>query len=148
MEETKDATRNENRISRVIWISIFFLGLLQTLGRVTFFAAFTGAMINLVPSMTFILAILFRMEKLDIAKMSSQAQIGGTAVAFGGATIMTLYKGIITVVSFHNHHHAHHQLPKSEVLPGKDYLKGSLILVVHCLPHCSICHLTVNWANI
>jgi hypothetical protein len=33
------------------------------------------------------------MEKLEISRLGSQAKILGTIVAFGGATLMTLYRG-------------------------------------------------------
>ncbi|KAF2322516.1 hypothetical protein GH714_017404 [Hevea brasiliensis] len=41
-------------------------------------------------------------DKLEIAKLISRAKIGGTRVAFGGATVMTLYKGI-TLISLHGY---------------------------------------------
>lgn len=52
-----------------------------------------AALGNLMPGFTFLLAIIFRMEKLDIRKASSQAKSVGTIVAIIGASIMTLYKG-------------------------------------------------------
>ncbi|MCE0481579.1 hypothetical protein HAX54_039439 [Datura stramonium] len=52
-----------------------------------------AALGNLMPGFTFLLAIIFRMEKLDIRKASSQAKSVGTIVAIVGASIMTLYKG-------------------------------------------------------
>ncbi|KAH9608205.1 hypothetical protein KSS87_014420 [Heliosperma pusillum] len=48
---------------------------------------------NLIPVFTFILAVLLRMEKLDIRNHSSQAKCLGTIVAIIGATVVTLYKG-------------------------------------------------------
>ncbi|CAN4082480.1 unnamed protein product [Withania somnifera] len=52
-----------------------------------------AALGNLMPGFTFLLAIIFRMEKLAIRKASSQAKSVGTIVAIIGASIMTLYKG-------------------------------------------------------
>ncbi|XP_065868491.1 WAT1-related protein At5g07050-like isoform X2 [Euphorbia lathyris] len=108
--------KNESKISGAICLNIFILGVLRTLGRVTWFAGleytsatFSASITNLIPSMTFILAVIFRMEKLEIGKLSSRAKIGGTIIAFGGATLMTLYKGK-SVISFHKAlHHSHHQ---------------------------------------
>jgi hypothetical protein len=40
------------------------------------------------------------MEKLEISRRGSQAKILGTVVAFAGATLMTLYRGI-AVISLH-----------------------------------------------
>nr|XP_023905917.1 WAT1-related protein At5g07050-like isoform X2 [Quercus suber] len=78
---------------------------------------------------TAFLAFLFeRMEKLQISKRSSQAKILGTIVAFAGATLMTLYKGI-ALISLHNHH-SHQSLHSSKVFLDKDSIKGSLMLGV------------------
>ncbi|KAM7509101.1 hypothetical protein LguiA_019554 [Lonicera macranthoides] len=52
-----------------------------------------SAMSNLTPACTFVLAILFRMEKLTIRRLSSQAKIIGTIVSICGALIVVLYKG-------------------------------------------------------
>ncbi|KAK2661839.1 hypothetical protein Ddye_000413 [Dipteronia dyeriana] len=50
-------------------------------------------MANLIPIFTFLLAIIFRMKKLDLRKSSSQAKSLGAIVAVTGAFIVTLYKG-------------------------------------------------------
>ncbi|GAB2216118.1 hypothetical protein Droror1_Dr00023886 [Drosera rotundifolia] len=52
-----------------------------------------SAMSNLIPAFTFILAIIFRMEKLVWRRLSSQAKVLGTAVSIMGALIVILYKG-------------------------------------------------------
>ncbi|CAN1187585.1 WAT1-related protein At3g28050 [Linum perenne] len=53
----------------------------------------SSAMIDLVPAYTFLIALLFRMEKLDYKLRSSQAKLIGTLVSIAGALIITLYKG-------------------------------------------------------
>ncbi|XP_065868490.1 WAT1-related protein At5g07050-like isoform X1 [Euphorbia lathyris] len=131
--------KNESKISGAICLNIFILGVLRTLGRVTWFAGleytsatFSASITNLIPSMTFILAVIFRMEKLEIGKLSSRAKIGGTIIAFGGATLMTLYKGK-SVISFHKAlHHSHHQNGKNFV-PEKNFIVGSLLIALQCL---------------
>ncbi|KAH7846594.1 hypothetical protein Vadar_015806 [Vaccinium darrowii] len=52
-----------------------------------------SAISNLVPAFTFILALLFRMEKLALRSSSSQAKIIGTIVSISGAFVVTLYEG-------------------------------------------------------
>ncbi|KAI3452396.1 hypothetical protein Pfo_009061 [Paulownia fortunei] len=52
-----------------------------------------SAMSNLTPATTFILAILFRMEKIELLSSSSQAKIIGTVLSIAGAFIVVLYKG-------------------------------------------------------
>uniref|UniRef100_A0A7N0T845 WAT1-related protein n=1 Tax=Kalanchoe fedtschenkoi TaxID=63787 RepID=A0A7N0T845_KALFE len=51
------------------------------------------AMLNLLPACTFILAVIFRMEKLDWRAASTQAKSAGTVVSIAGAFIVTFYKG-------------------------------------------------------
>ncbi|XP_075646572.1 WAT1-related protein At5g07050-like isoform X2 [Castanea sativa] len=128
--------KNDSKISVPILRNVFFLGLLgAVLGRTLFYAgleytspAFASALANLIPSITFILAVLCRMEKLQISKRSSQAKILGTIVAFAGATLMILYKGI-ALISLHNHY-SHQSVHSSEVFLDKDSIKGSLMLGV------------------
>ncbi|KAK2663812.1 hypothetical protein Ddye_002386 [Dipteronia dyeriana] len=52
-----------------------------------------SAMANLVPAFTFLLAVIFRMEKLDLRSLRSQIKVIGTLVSILGALIVTLYKG-------------------------------------------------------
>lgn len=52
-----------------------------------------SAMSNLIPAFTFILAIIFRMEKLVWRSSSSPVKILGTVVSIVGALIVILYKG-------------------------------------------------------
>jgi drug/metabolite transporter (DMT)-like permease len=52
-----------------------------------------AAMGNLIPGFTFVFAIIFRMEKLELKRSSSQAKSIGTIVAITGAFVMTLYRG-------------------------------------------------------
>ncbi|XP_041003149.1 WAT1-related protein At5g07050-like isoform X1 [Juglans microcarpa x Juglans regia] len=127
---------NNSKLSVAILRNVFFLGLLGTvLSRTLFLAGleyttptFASALVNLIPSITFILAVLCRMEKLEISKRGSQAKILGTIIAFGGATLMTLYKGP-AVISFHSQR-SNQPTTGARLLLGKDLIKGSLILVV------------------
>ncbi|WCJ39094.1 nodulin MtN21 /EamA-like transporter family protein [Euphorbia peplus] len=127
-----------SKINGAICLNIFILSVLRTLVRVTWFAGlqytsatFSASITNIIPSMTFILAVIFRMEKLEIGKMTSRAKIGGTIIAFGGATLMTLYKGK-SVLSFHKAlHNSHHHNAQNSV-PEKNFLVGSLLLALQC----------------
>ncbi|KAK0588968.1 hypothetical protein LWI29_007844 [Acer saccharum] len=79
------------------------IGLLGLIGSSSQIMGYTGinyssptlasAISNLTPAFTFILAILFRMEKVSSRKTSSQAKVLGTIVSIGGAFVVTLYKG-------------------------------------------------------
>ncbi|KAI4352305.1 hypothetical protein L6164_006569 [Bauhinia variegata] len=48
---------------------------------------------NLVPAFTFILAVFFRMETVDLRSSISQAKIMGSVVSISGALIVVLFKG-------------------------------------------------------
>ncbi|GFY87168.1 nodulin MtN21 /EamA-like transporter family protein [Actinidia rufa] len=58
-----------------------------------------SAISNLVPAFTFILALIFRMEKLALRSSSSLAKIIGTIVSISGAFVVTLYKGLPIVLT-------------------------------------------------
>ncbi|KAI7740185.1 hypothetical protein M8C21_019877 [Ambrosia artemisiifolia] len=56
-------------------------------------ATFTVAFTNLIPPLTFIIAVLFRLEKVEIRKRKGKAKVIGTLVGVAGAMILTFYKG-------------------------------------------------------
>ncbi|XP_010253282.1 PREDICTED: WAT1-related protein At2g39510-like [Nelumbo nucifera] len=56
-------------------------------------ATFTAAMCNILPALTFLLAFVLRLEKVNIKNVRSQAKVVGTLVTVGGAMLMTLIKG-------------------------------------------------------
>ncbi|KAL6518855.1 hypothetical protein OROHE_017608 [Orobanche hederae] len=83
-----------------IMLKIFLLGVV---GYTSQIMGYTGinygsptlasAMSNLAPAFTFVLAIIFRMERLALSSTSSRAKIVGTIVSISGAFIVTFYKG-------------------------------------------------------
>ncbi|XP_076947482.1 WAT1-related protein At1g25270-like [Bidens hawaiensis] len=56
-------------------------------------ATFAAAFTNLIPPLTFIVAVLLRLEKVEIGKITGKAKVIGTLVGVGGAMILTFYKG-------------------------------------------------------
>ncbi|XP_009599994.1 WAT1-related protein At3g28050-like isoform X1 [Nicotiana tomentosiformis] len=52
-----------------------------------------SAISNLVPAFTFVLAVTFRMEKIELKRSSTRAKVLGTVVSIAGAFVVTLYKG-------------------------------------------------------
>ncbi|CAA0820210.1 WAT1-related protein [Striga hermonthica] len=83
-----------------IMLKIFLLGIV---GYASQIMGYTGinygsptlasAMSNLAPAFTFVLAIIFRMEKVTLSSTSSRAKVVGTIVSITGAFIVTFYKG-------------------------------------------------------
>ncbi|XWS35984.1 hypothetical protein CRYUN_Cryun20dG0042900 [Craigia yunnanensis] len=60
---------------------------------------FACAFLDMVPAITFILALPFGLEKVNIRKKAGTAKVLGTLVCVGGAMVLTLYKGKILVRS-------------------------------------------------
>ncbi|KAL3526442.1 hypothetical protein ACH5RR_011098 [Cinchona calisaya] len=53
----------------------------------------SSAISNLTPAFTFALAIIFRMEKVVLGSLHTQAKILGTVVSISGALVVVLYEG-------------------------------------------------------
>ncbi|KAL3634769.1 hypothetical protein CASFOL_021823 [Castilleja foliolosa] len=56
-------------------------------------ATFAAASVNILPAITFIMAVICRMEKVNLKKIPSLAKVIGTLITVTGAMLMTLYKG-------------------------------------------------------
>ncbi|KAK4271105.1 hypothetical protein QN277_019845 [Acacia crassicarpa] len=73
-------------------------------------ATFVSAIYNLIPAITFILAISCGFERLNLGAAGGKAKVFGTVIGIGGAMLLTFYKGFeIHIWSFHiNLLHPHH----------------------------------------
>ncbi|RWV86270.1 hypothetical protein GW17_00051852 [Ensete ventricosum] len=92
-------------------------------------ASFSSALYNILPAVTFVNAIILRMEKIDIEKRRSQAKIFGTAVTVMGALIMILYKGpIMEFVWTRGRHHVAAAAAPSDA----HWLAGTFMLLFSC----------------
>ncbi|KHG12908.1 Auxin-induced 5NG4 [Gossypium arboreum] len=82
--------------------------------------------------MTFIMAVIFRMEKIDVKKVRCQAKILGTMVTVAGAMLMTLYKGpIIELFWSKKYIHTNQSYaPHTTETTDKDWFKGSILLLL------------------
>ncbi|KAE8699670.1 WAT1-related protein [Hibiscus syriacus] len=58
-----------------------------------------SAINNLTPAFTFILAVSFRMEKVELIRAATQAKIIGTITSISGALVITFYKGPLVIPS-------------------------------------------------
>ncbi|GLJ17369.1 hypothetical protein SUGI_0301700 [Cryptomeria japonica] len=88
-------------------------------------ATFASALINLIPVITFLMAIIFRMEKVDFKSRAGQAKIIGTLVCVSGAMSMTFYKGIKIQLWPSPFHFGEHNESDSK---NEDLTKGSLMV--------------------
>eukprot|EP00253_Pinus_taeda_P035078 PITA_35078 len=100
------------KLTFYIFCQIFVLGLLGPVIDQNFYylglkltsTTYASALSNVLPCMTFVIAVLFRMERVNIRNIRSQAKIMGTIVCLGGATLMTLYKGPLVKMFWSPHH--------------------------------------------
>ncbi|KAL7149069.1 hypothetical protein ABFS83_05G014800 [Erythranthe nasuta] len=118
----------------LVW-GFFSLGVLGCLAQLTGYtginytsAAFASAMLNLIPGFTFILAVIFGMEKLACRSSSFLAKAIGTVVSIAGAFVVTLYKGpqILTLHSSSKLNYPNFYLPQS------NWIIGGLFLAADC----------------
>ncbi|XP_058190082.1 WAT1-related protein At4g08290-like [Rhododendron vialii] len=92
-------------------------------------ASFASAIMNAVPAVTFVLAVILRLEQVKIKEVRSQAKVMGTLLTFAGALIMTIYKG--PIINFIWSQKASH-LVQSNDPSDKHWLTGTLCILVGC----------------
>ncbi|KAJ6332212.1 hypothetical protein OIU76_010574 [Salix suchowensis] len=130
------------KITFPIFMQMFALGLLgPVIDQNLYYAGlkftsptFSCAMSNMLPAMTFVMAVLCRMEVVHIKKIRCQAKVIGTVVTVAGAMFMTLYKG--QVINFLWSAHVHTQTSSVSATTGssdKDWVKGSILLIIATL---------------
>ncbi|XP_029121439.2 WAT1-related protein At1g21890 isoform X2 [Elaeis guineensis] len=93
-------------------------------------ASFASALYNVLPAMTFVNAVILRMEKIDIKKRHSQAKIAGTLVTLVGALLMILYKG--QVVEFIWTKGRNHYNNNAGSQDDSHWLEGVFMLLFSC----------------
>ncbi|CAL9171828.1 unnamed protein product [Musa hybrid cultivar] len=130
-----------------IFMQIFALGLLGPVIDQNFYYAglkftsptFSCAMSNMLPAMTFVLAVICRMEKVHLKKVRCQAKVVGTLVTVAGAMLMTLYKGPIMDMAWTKHAQLQHaNVPAAADSTDKDWLKGCIFLIIATLAWASL----------
>ncbi|CAL5349940.1 unnamed protein product [Camellia sinensis] len=88
-----------------------------------------SAMSNLTPAYTFILALIFRMEKLDMKSKSSVAKCIGTIISILGAFTVTYYKGPPIIFNSTSSGSSLHEVLQSDWVIGGFLLAASTFLV-------------------
>lgn len=129
------------KITFPIFMQLFVLGLLGPVIDQNFYYAglkftsptYSCAMSNMLPAMTFVMAVLCRMEKLDMKRLRCQAKLIGTIVTVAGAMLMTLYKGNIINFPWTSHSANANNAPGANNNEDKDWLKGSILLILATL---------------
>ncbi|URD93627.1 Auxin-induced protein [Musa troglodytarum] len=130
-----------------VFMQIFVLGLLGPVIDQNFYYAglkftsptFSCAMSNMLPAMTFVLAVICRMEKVHLKRVRCQAKVVGTLVTVAGAMLMTLYKGPIMDMAWSKHAQLQHaNVPAAADSTDKDWLKGCIFLIIATLAWASL----------
>ncbi|PON76356.1 Plant-drug/metabolite exporter [Trema orientale] len=123
-----------------IFLQIILLGFLEPiidqgfayLGMKYTSASFTSAIMNAVPSVTFLIAVIFRLERVKIKEVRSQAKVIGTVVSFSGALLMTLYKGPV-IDLFWTRNTNHQSSSSSGGDSDKHWVLGTLFILIGCV---------------
>ncbi|KAL1806066.1 hypothetical protein ACET3Z_029134 [Daucus carota] len=108
----------------IFW-KIVLLGLLD--------ATFTSAMCNILPAITFVMAWILRLEKVNIKSFHNQVKVLGTLVTVGGAMIMTMVTGPSIGLPWSKHDQAAAKADGAATYPQQDSVKGALMITAGCL---------------
>ncbi|XP_028762325.1 WAT1-related protein At2g39510-like [Neltuma alba] len=127
------------KMTVTLFLEIFVLSLLGvSLTLNMYFASlrytsptFVASMVNIIASITFIIAVLLRLEVVDFLHPRGGAKVLGTLLSLGGVMTMTLYKGpVIRNLWDHPLVQIHGKTPNPI---HEDWLKGSILTVLSCI---------------
>ncbi|CAK7336458.1 unnamed protein product [Dovyalis caffra] len=122
-------------LTLLIVSGFFLLGLFGCLGQSFGYAGINlssptlgTAMLNIVPGLTFILAVIFRMENFDWKSNSTIAKSMGTIISIGGAFIVTYYKGPLVLKARPSVSNSSDQVLSQQ----SNWVIGGLFLAIDC----------------
>ncbi|KQK02427.1 WAT1-related protein At3g18200 [Brachypodium distachyon] len=92
---------------------------------------YASAIQNTVPAITFVMAAVLRLEQVDLGRRHGVAKVVGTVVSVGGATVITLYKGIPLFARHNLHVQSMVELASSS--PIFNWTLGCIFILGHCL---------------
>lgn len=90
---------------------------------------FLASVVNTIASLTFVIAIILRLEVVDVRNPRGIAKVSGTIISLVGVTIMTLYKG--PVIKKLGNNPLIHLCGNGTI--KEDWLKGSLLTIASCI---------------
>ncbi|XP_014503458.1 WAT1-related protein At5g07050 [Vigna radiata var. radiata] len=138
--------KGQPKITFSIFMQLFILGLLGPVIDQNFYYAglkltsptFSCAMSNMLPAMTFVMAVFCRMEKINMKQVRCIAKIVGTLVTVAGAMLMTLYRGPIVEMVWAKHPHNKTNGTTSTGSLDKDWFLGCIFLIIATLAWASL----------
>ncbi|KAI4320613.1 hypothetical protein MLD38_034073 [Melastoma candidum] len=121
-----------------IFLRIMLLGFLKPVldqnlyyaGMKSTSATFAAAIINVLPAVTFVMALILRLEKVNVKEIRSLAKVLGTVVTVCGAMAMALFKGHALDIIKLRGMHCHHQIATKPA--SQDWVTGMLMLLASC----------------
>ncbi|KAL6343557.1 hypothetical protein AAG906_024922 [Vitis piasezkii] len=124
------------KLTLALFVEIFILSLLGVgLSLNMYFASlrytsptFIASVVNTIASLTFIIAVVLRMEVLDLRNPRGIAKVLGTLVSLAGVMTMTLYKGPIMKSLWDPLIHI-----QGNTTIHENWLKGSILTVASCV---------------
>ncbi|KAI3981853.1 hypothetical protein MKX01_017270 [Papaver californicum] len=94
-------------------------------------ATFPAVMTNLIPAITFFMAVVFKLEILSLSSLEGKLKVGGTLLGISGAMLLIFYRGIeIPIWSTNFLNIKHHFRP----VHGKKIL-GSMMSMGSCMSY-------------
>lgn len=108
----------------VIDQNMYFIGMKYTT------ATFAASLSNILPALTFVIACIFRLEKVRAKSIRSQAKIIGTVATVAGAMLMTLVKGPMVHLFWAKAHDLEHPTGAIDLAHS---IKGALMITFGCL---------------
>ncbi|KAJ0254073.1 WAT1-related protein [Hirschfeldia incana] len=116
------------------------IGLLGLIGSTYVITSYIGvkysnptlasAISNITPALTFILAVIFRMEKVRIKERSSVAKVMGTILSLVGAFVVVLYHGPRVFIVSSPPYLKFPQLTPSLASSNSDWIIGGCLLTI------------------
>ncbi|KAM3393813.1 WAT1-related protein like [Capsicum galapagoense] len=91
---------------------------------------FVASMLNTIAALTFVLAVILRLEVVNVQDPRGIAKVIGTLVSLGGVMIMTLYKGVILKNLWHPIIYIHQGVNN---VVKENWVKGSILTVASCI---------------
>ncbi|KAI4341818.1 hypothetical protein MLD38_026496 [Melastoma candidum] len=131
-----------------IFIKLMVLSLLEPvidqnlyyLGIKNATATFVFALGNMLPAITFVMACILRLEKVEFKSIHSQAKVFGTMATVAGAMIMTLIKGPIIELFWQKGRTGHEIRMNGTSLHSS--IKGALMITIGCF--CWACFMVLQ----
>lgn len=128
------------KLTRSVLLKVLLLGLLEPvidqnlyfLGMTYTSATYASAIVNVLPALTFVMALIFGMEKVNLKRIHSQAKIAGTVITVTGATVMTLYRGPIVDILWYSHHGATTTHKAAGASSSGQHMLAGTIMILAC----------------